>query len=82
MSLSLHKTKDRRVLYLVQAHHSKPKPVYSHLLPHSINLGDKHWFTLARKAGKLKATESFLVQLPGQARCWKPFDFCFKGCLQ
>ena len=60
-------TKDQQVLYLIQAHHSKLKPVYPHLLPHSINLGDKLWFSLARKAGTLKSTESFKVQLPGQA---------------
>ncbi|XP_076442860.1 uncharacterized protein LOC143281529 [Babylonia areolata] len=58
-------TKDRPVIYLIEAHHVKTSPVYPRLLPHSIGLRDKHWPTLARNARKLKSKLTFKVQVAG-----------------
>lgn len=57
-------TKDHPVLYLIQANHVKPQPVYPHLLHYSINLGDRLWTTTARfKIPKEQVP--ILVKIPG-----------------
>ena len=39
------------MVYLIEANHTKPKPVYAHLLHHSLNLGDDVWFNIAKTNG-------------------------------
>ncbi|PVD32348.1 hypothetical protein C0Q70_07781 [Pomacea canaliculata] len=54
-------TKDRRVLYLIQANHTKHLPTYAHILPHSINIGDNIWMRMSKKMPE--ASEKILVDL-------------------
>ncbi|KAK7480324.1 hypothetical protein BaRGS_00028371 [Batillaria attramentaria] len=58
-------TKDRPVVYLIQANHIKPQPVYPHLLHHSINLGDKMWQTMSLRIPREQ--DPVLVKMPGGA---------------
>nr|KAG5685786.1 hypothetical protein BaRGS_019849 [Batillaria attramentaria] len=58
-------TKDRPVVYLIQANHIKPQPVYPHLLHHSINLGDRMWQTMSLRIPREQ--DPVLVKMPGGA---------------